>query len=80
MLAEATYARDSLGGAARTFGSALTAGLSVEDIESWPARIAAVTPEQVHAAARHVLRRERSVTGLLLPAPAPAPAKETVPC
>lgn len=76
MLAEATYARDSLGGAARTFGSALTVGLSVEDIEAWPTRIAAVTPEQVHAAARHVLRRERSVTGLLLP----APAKETLPC
>lgn len=76
MLAEATYARDSLGGAARTFGSALTVGLSVEDIESWPARIAAVTPEQVHAAARHVLRRERSVTGLLLP----ASPKEAMPC
>jgi zinc protease len=74
MLAEAVYARDSLGGAARIFGAALTTGLTVADIEAWPARIAAVTPEQVHAAARFVLRREQAVTGLLLPAPAATPA------
>ena len=68
MLADAVYARDSLNGAARVFGHALTSGLRVEDIESWPARIAAVTPDQVHAAARHLLRPEHSVTALLLPA------------
>ena len=56
LLAEAIYARDSLGGAARVFGSALTCGEAVGDVEAWPARIAAVTLEQVHAAARHVFR------------------------
>ena len=66
LLAEAVYARDSLSGAARVFGSALTCGEEVGDVEAWPARIAAVTAEQVHAAARHVLRAEQSVTALLL--------------
>ena len=68
LIAEAIYARDSLSGAARVFGSALTSGESVGDVEAWPARIAAVTLEQVHAAARHVFRAEQSVTAELLPA------------
>ena len=67
LLAESTYARDSLGGAARVFGAALTCGEAVGDVEAWPARIAAVTLEQVHAAAKHVFRPEQSVTALLLP-------------
>ena len=68
LLAQAVYARDSLGGAARIFGSFLTSGLGVEDVELWPARINAVTADAIMAAARHVLRPEGSVTGLLLPA------------
>ena len=67
MLAEAVYARDSLSGAARVFGMALTTGQSVEDIEAWPERISAVTVEQVNTAAREVLDTARSVTGRLLP-------------
>ncbi len=73
MQAESVYARDSLGGAARIFGSALTTGLTVEDVERWPERMAAVTLEQVNAAARQVVRPERSVTGLLRPA---SPSRE----
>ena len=71
LLAEAIYARDSLGGAARAFGVALTTGQQVGDVEAWPARIAAVTADQVLAAARHVLRPEQSVTAVLLPAAEP---------
>ena len=67
LIAESIYARDSLGGAARVFGAALTSGETVADVEAWPGRIAAVTLEQVHASAQHVLRAERSVTALLLP-------------
>lgn len=67
MLAEAVYARDSLFGAARTFGVALTAGLSVEQVEAWPQLVRAVTREQVNEAIRHVFDARRSVTGLLLP-------------
>ncbi|MFQ5958640.1 MAG: M16 family metallopeptidase [Alphaproteobacteria bacterium] len=67
VMAEATYARDSLYIAARAFGSALTSGLTVADVEAWPERIGAVTVEQVNAAARTVLTPETSVTGVLLP-------------
>ena len=55
-------------GAARVFGSALTSGEAVGDVEAWPARIAAVTLDQVNAAARFVFRPEQSVTAQLLPA------------
>lgn len=65
MQAESVYARDSLSGAARVFGAALTTGLTVEDVEQWPARVGTITREQVNEAARDVLRIGRSVTGLL---------------
>ena len=68
--ASAIYARDSMFAAARIFGVALTTGLSVAEVEEWPERIAAVTVEQVNAAARAVLRPSYSVTGELLPQPA----------
>jgi zinc protease len=64
---EAIYARDSLSGPARTIGTALTIGRSLEDVQAWPERIRAVTAGDVMAAARHVLQPERSVTGELLP-------------
>ena len=67
LVAEAIYARDSLSGGARTLGAALASGLSVEDVESWPDRISAVTQEQIHAAARVLFNKNYSVTGLLLP-------------
>jgi zinc protease len=67
MLAETIYARDSLSGAARIFGVALTTGLTVEQVEAWPKLVEAVTRDQVLAAARHVLDLRRSVTGHLLP-------------
>lgn len=63
----AVFARDSLGGPARIFGVALTTGQTAEDVEQWPARISAVTVEQVNAAARSILRSKTSTTGILLP-------------
>ncbi|MCS6779433.1 MAG: insulinase family protein [Geminicoccaceae bacterium] len=68
MLAEAVYARDSLGGVARLFGMALTTGLGIDAIEGWPQRIAAVDRAAVEAAARAVFVPAHSVTGRLLPA------------
>ena len=62
------YSRDSLQTLARLFGSALTTGLTVEDVERWPAAAADVTAEQAVAAGRAVLAPERSVTALLSPA------------
>jgi zinc protease len=68
MLAAAVYARDNLFTSPRVFGDALTSGLSVEQVESWPHEVGAVTMVQVMAAGRAVLKIRNSVTGLLLPA------------
>lgn len=65
MIAEAIYARDSLSTGARVLGSALASGRTVEDVESWPHRIADITVDQVNAAARAVLEGQPSVTALL---------------
>jgi len=62
------YALDNPQAVASIFGNALSVGITVEEIESWPDRVAAVTRDQIMAVARAVLRPERSVTGYLLPA------------
>ncbi len=67
MLAEAIYARDSVGGGARIIGSALASGQTIADVEEWPERIGKVTPEQINQAAKAVLVEKNSITGLLLP-------------
>jgi zinc protease len=66
LIAEAIYAQDSQATLARWYGGALTTGLSIEDIRSWPERIRAVTAEQVRAAAQKWLDKKRSVTGYLI--------------
>ena len=76
LVAEAVYAQDSISGAVRSFGIALTTGRTVEDVEAWPERIAAVTADDIAQAAAYVLRMERSVTGHLLPAPLPNASHE----
>ncbi len=70
LLAGAVYSRDGLSTGARVLGQALSTSKTIEDVEDWPNRIRAVTPDQVLAAAKHVFVPERSVTGLLLPQPA----------
>jgi zinc protease len=71
LIAEAIYAQDNQATLARWYGAALTTGLSIEDIRSWPARIRAVTAEQVRAAAQKWLDKNRSVTGYLIKDTAP---------
>jgi zinc protease len=66
LIAEAIYAQDNQATLARWYGAALTTGLSIEDIRSWPDRIRAVTAEQVRAAAQTWLDKKRSVTGYLI--------------
>ena len=61
------YQRDSQTSLARRYGVALTTGRTIEDVDSWPERIEAVTVEAVNEAARAYLDRSRSVTGYLLP-------------
>jgi zinc protease len=67
MQADAVYARDSLGAGANIIGRALAIGLAIEDVEAWPKRIAAVTPEAAHTSLVNVLDLKRSVTAHLLP-------------
>lgn len=67
MRAGVIYARDTLQGAAQTIGAALATGGTLEQVETWPARIAEVTRDDVFAAARAVLRDRAAVTGILLP-------------
>ena len=59
------YAEDSVGSLARRYGSALTSGLTVEDVEAWPAVLDAVTPDDIMAAAELVFDRNKAVTGWL---------------
>jgi zinc protease len=66
LIAEAIYAQDNQATLARWYGGALTTGLSIEDIRSWPERIRAVTAEEVRAAAQKWLDKKRSVTGYLI--------------
>jgi zinc protease len=66
LIAEAIYAQDSQVTLARWYGGALTTGLSIDDIRSWPDRIRAVTAAQVRAAAEKWLDKKRSVTGYLI--------------
>lgn len=61
------YARDSSQSAARTIGAALATGSTLEDVQAWPRRIAAVTRDQVIEAARTVLKDSQFATGVLLP-------------
>jgi len=71
LIAEAIYAQDNQATLARWYGAALTSGLSVDDIRSWPDRIRAVTGDQVRAAAQKWLDKKRSVTGYLIKDSAP---------
>jgi zinc protease len=75
----AIKARDSLMGPANTLGQALAVGLAIDDVENWPDRIAAVTKDQIEAAAKAVFDINRSATGLLVPAPGAAGSTPAAP-
>ena len=61
--AASIYARDNVDGVARRYGSALTQGLTVADVQAWPDILQAVTAEDVMAAAEMVFDKRSSVTG-----------------
>ena len=68
LLAGTIYSQDSLASGPRLYGGMLCTGGSIAEIDAWPQAIAAVRPDDVVAAARHVWRDDRSVTSLLTPA------------
>ncbi len=66
IVADYVYLQDSQTSLARLYGSALTSGLTVEEVQSRPDRIRKVTPEAVREVAKRYLESERSVTGYLV--------------
>ena len=77
LIADGIYARDSQASMARWYGTALTTGGTVADVQAWPDRIKAVTAAQVQAAARQWLDKRRSVTGYLVKAGPGKPEKRS---
>ena len=67
MIASAVYLLDSQDKLARLFGVALATGQTVDDVKNWDKDLATVTVDDVNKAARSILNRNASVTGVLLP-------------
>jgi zinc protease len=66
LIAGVTYRRDSQFALASAYGQALAIGLTVDDVNEWPARIRAVNAEGVRKAAL-LLSRKDAVTAYLVP-------------
>jgi zinc protease len=66
MIADVVYAQDNQSTLAQWYGAALATGSTVEQIQTWPDRIRAVTGDDVREAARQWLDKRRSVTGYLV--------------
>ena len=66
MIADIIYDQDNQSTLARWYGTALTTGMTVESVHTWPDRIRTVTADAVREAARHYLDKRRSVTGYLV--------------
>lgn len=71
LIADVVYAQDSQATLARWYGSALTSGATVDEVTTWPDRVAKVTADDVRNAAKTWLDKKRSVTGYLIKDPAP---------
>jgi len=77
LIADAAYAQDNQATMARWYGSALTTGATVKDVQRWPDRIRAVTAQDVQDAARKWLDKRRSVTGYLIKDTSPQPERRS---
>lgn len=64
------YARDDADSVANRYGQALAMGMTVQDVQSWPEVLEAVTAQDIMQAASEVLDRRASVTGWLMKAEA----------
>jgi zinc protease len=70
LVSDVVYAQDSQATMARWYGGALTTGLTVDSLKTWPERVQKVTADNVQAAAKNWLDKRRSVTGYLVKGPA----------
>ena len=69
LVAEYTYQQDNQFQLAQDYGTALSIGLTIADVEDWPNRIRAVQPADVRRVAQTHLVKEQSVTGRMQPRP-----------
>jgi len=60
------YALDNVGGIGNRYGRALTSGLTVQDVQEWPALLQSISEDEIIEAAHAVLQPEGSVTGWLM--------------
>ncbi len=65
MIADHTYQSDNQFLLAQDYGTGLSIGLSIADVEDWPNRIRSVTAADVATAAKTYLKKEEAVTGRL---------------
>jgi zinc protease len=77
IIADFVYAQDSQATLARMYGAALTVGIPLDDIKTWPDRLRAVKADDVRNAARTWLDTRRAVTSYLTRPPAAATEKRT---
>lgn len=61
------YAQDDANGLGMHYGQAITAGLTVQDVEGWQAVLEAVTAQDIVEAAVQLFDPSRSVTGWMMP-------------
>jgi zinc protease len=66
LVSSTIYAQDNQVEMARWYGSAVTAGESIDDVLAWADNVRAVTSDEVRDAARKWLDKKRSVTGYLI--------------
>ena len=69
LVAEYTYQQDNQFQMAQDYGTALSVGMTLADVEDWPNRIKAVQPTDVRRVAQTHLVKEESVTGRMQPRP-----------
>jgi len=69
LVAGAAFMRDSQFEMASAYARALAVGLTVFDVQQWPARIQTVKPKALQDAAETSLNRNEAVTAYLLPRP-----------
>jgi zinc protease len=70
LIADMIYAQDSQAYLARIYGSTLTTGGNVSDVQLWPERIRAITMADLQGVGAKYLARKRAVIGHLLQAAA----------
>ncbi|GAA5080075.1 insulinase family protein [Roseibacterium beibuensis] len=75
--ADAIYSADDTQGLARRYGTALTSGLTVADVQAWPDVLAETTIDDVMEAAQRLFTETTSVTGYLTRPEEPATEEMT---